>query len=103
MLHLQHSPKGLAMKLPANELEPEAPQDGVSYSKGEIAAMSGKEHQWLICCQHLIKGEDLDLIDYKEDTTTPVAKDVPDKKPSIICPAGPADKGLALLLRQETN
>ncbi|KNZ58657.1 uncharacterized protein VP01_1884g2 [Puccinia sorghi] len=65
---LQHSPKGSAAKLPADELEPEPPKDGALYSKEEIAEMCGKERQWLTRCQHLIKGEDLDLIDYEEDT-----------------------------------
>ncbi|KNZ46969.1 hypothetical protein VP01_679g9 [Puccinia sorghi] len=65
---LQHSPKGSATKLPADELEPEPPKDGVSYSKEEIAEMCGEERQWLTRRQHLIKGEDLNLIDYEEDT-----------------------------------
>ncbi|KNZ59035.1 hypothetical protein VP01_1812g6 [Puccinia sorghi] len=62
---LQHSPKGSAVKLPADKLEPEPPRDGMSYSKEEIAEMSGKECQWLTRRQHLIRGEDLDLIDYE--------------------------------------
>ncbi|KNZ56740.1 uncharacterized protein VP01_232g2 [Puccinia sorghi] len=33
MPHLQNSPKGLTAKLPVNEVKPELPQDGLSYSK----------------------------------------------------------------------
>ncbi|KNZ58548.1 hypothetical protein VP01_190g1 [Puccinia sorghi] len=68
MPHLQHSPKGSTAKMPVDELKPEPPRDGLSYSKDEIAGMSSEERQWLTRRQHLIKGEELDLIDYEEDT-----------------------------------